>query len=1257
MANNSTPDVFLLLGVEGGSNINKGSGQLIATDLKNIMHDIEETITSHLKIRLDQNALNDLKTQINDTVTEALTSIKGTPVELMFSFNQDSIDKAFRDVKKQLKEQNITISAQPQEKKQKQGAGSTGSVGGTNNDGSPSLGNIKKEAEDTNKAIKDIDITVEKTTQAAEKLQAVLNRVIKLDTKTLGAQESYDTTLDYISSFISTRRSPNAKQNDYIVNLKDFAKYMDKNHVDDYGWNAYKYEGEDRNEKVTEWINKNYALYEQLFEFVENKDNKITGIRIKNQQELSEIIEEQHKRQKELYDQQEAYNEAIDIVSKHLNISATNDGEYELTVSQLQDLAATYPGIIEKLSHSIMYTTDVSGILQEAEATIGSLENEINNTTEAVKELEEVQDKLEIKITTLPSEESSVSIATMSDAYSEFADKMQSLSDAQEINDVAEATEDVANAVEDIADNLDKVEKSTRINEEFEKFLDDATELQQTAEGIEDIGEEAKEATAEVKNLEETLAEISSTRRNLTSSTTSINDTITGISETSVNDETGRSYRTSVNLKRDKEGNLSVTTTDIETNQKAISQLDKINSKLDQYALNLNKVAEADSRDITKETRSGITKTIEQAAQLSALLENIVRSDDPTESLSRLSEEFHFSSFDEGARGLQTLLGDINSEIKNVSQTVTANDKSWVKAADSVDKYKDVVKQAKKETKQLAESDRDNITEEARNEIEELEARASRLADLLGQVSNAKRQSNRTVALNKLEDEFKISTSDKANPTDAFTKGAEKFNDIIADINDKMREANQAVADYERSFNNLAQTQARAASYLKEFNNINSTQYDTKGTEYQNLNARSDLIERLSKNVLAGREAFNAATLDVNGVETYGQAVQRLVEELINGEAELKRFKNTASNIADEAAQAKLQEYYTALKELRDAPGVNETSGNLESIIPNNIENEAEILNYVKQHYDEITIAIRNIKNETEQYKQKSREEINVITQRNKIYQEAENYYKKYQSGIKANITLNQRWQETLKKLHDGGFSDNVSARQALAELQTATKDANAETMSLWGSLQKLFKDHFGSVSATAAIGTLRNVLRGAYENVLEMDKAMTELRKVTNETEAQYEAFQKRAASMAREVGGSIADTINSTADYARLGFSLDEASSLAKAALVYKNVGDGLANIGEASESIISTIKAFSDVDASDAMSIIDKFNEVGNNYAISSQGIGTALQKSAAALASANNSLDESIALITAGNSVVQNPEIIGGVNADVKSSYNG
>lgn len=49
--------------------------------------------------------------------------------------------------------------------------------------------------------------------------------------------------------------------------------------------------------------------------------------------------------------------------------------------------------------------------------------------------------------------------------------------------------------------------------------------------------------------------------------------------------------------------------------------------------------------------------------------------------------------------------------------------------------------------------------------------------------------------------------------------------------------------------------------------------------------------------------------------------------------------------------------------------------------------------------------------------------------------------------------------------------------------------------------------------------------------------------------------------------------------------------------------------------------------------------------NNFAISSEGIGEALQRSAAALAQANNDLDQSIALIVAANNVVQNPEAVG------------
>ena len=49
--------------------------------------------------------------------------------------------------------------------------------------------------------------------------------------------------------------------------------------------------------------------------------------------------------------------------------------------------------------------------------------------------------------------------------------------------------------------------------------------------------------------------------------------------------------------------------------------------------------------------------------------------------------------------------------------------------------------------------------------------------------------------------------------------------------------------------------------------------------------------------------------------------------------------------------------------------------------------------------------------------------------------------------------------------------------------------------------------------------------------------------------------------------------------------------------------------------------------------------------NKYAISSEGIGEALKRSASALAAAGNDVDESIAMITAGNEIVQDPEKMG------------
>ena len=194
------------------------------------------------------------------------------------------------------------------------------------------------------------------------------------------------------------------------------------------------------------------------------------------------------------------------------------------------------------------------------------------------------------------------------------------------------------------------------------------------------------------------------------------------------------------------------------------------------------------------------------------------------------------------------------------------------------------------------------------------------------------------------------------------------------------------------------------------------------------------------------------------------------------------------------------------------------------------------------------------------------------------------------------------------------------------------------------GMLMSAYQKFGGWMFVTRSLTYVFHAFRKMIDNVTELDAAMTELRKVTDETRDTYNEFFTQSPIRAKDLGATLSDTISATADFARLGYSIQEASDLADAALVYKNVGDGIEDVGEASESVISTMKAFG-IEASKSMDIIDKFNEVGNNFAISSSGVGQALLNSASALAAANNDLDQSIALITAANSVIQNPEKVG------------
>ena len=224
------------------------------------------------------------------------------------------------------------------------------------------------------------------------------------------------------------------------------------------------------------------------------------------------------------------------------------------------------------------------------------------------------------------------------------------------------------------------------------------------------------------------------------------------------------------------------------------------------------------------------------------------------------------------------------------------------------------------------------------------------------------------------------------------------------------------------------------------------------------------------------------------------------------------------------------------------------------------------------------------------------------------------------------------------------GTSTYSTLSNLLSNLQIRMEQAGISAETLGQKLSRLFKEHLQTAIAMAGVAMVKQGLREVYDNVVDIDTSMTNLKKVTNETESAYSSFLSSASSQARELGASISDVIDSTAEWSRLGYTLDESQELAKWSTVLSNIGDGIDSASDAASYLVSILKGFR-MEADEVDHVVNVLNSVGNNEPISESGIAEALVRSASALSAAGNSFEQSVSLITAANSVLQDPDTVG------------
>lgn len=507
-----------------------------------------------------------------------------------------------------------------------------------------------------------------------------------------------------------------------------------------------------------------------------------------------------------------------------------------------------------------------------------------------------------------------------------------------------------------------------------------------------------------------------------------------------------------------------------------------------------------------------------------------------------------------------------------------------------------------------------------------------------------------------------------------IVNGAKNGKDAVKALNDEIWKMNAPKKDIDALSKSLI-------SLIKLNGSLGEKNGGTGSSVYADANAKISEVKALVEDYLKNGTAISNRQLDTYAkqIEVQKIAVQQEIEKLnifkkqteeLNKQSKAQEAANVVTEKDLSRVEKSLAQYKTSIIRAGTVDNLKGTAeyesligyldklyGDFEKI---NIEDgliakdklellEKEIIAQ-KELLSQQIVTLNVAKQETKETERQAKAEDTLYKRANSLYNQIKRSAIANSSSYFSNRETYDNWFTSLDDVMAGNGSER-ELKSKLAKvveeydgLKTQLKATNQEGKTLWDTLRSGWSKFGGWSLVTKSLMSVWRVVKDVKNAVVELDSAMTELKKVTDLTTESYKQYVKEASQIAQNRGAALTDVVNATADFARLGFNLDLSTQMAEAAIVYKNVGDGIDDISTASQSLISTIKAFGEQTYS-AMEIVDKFNKVGNEFAISSAGIGTALQKSASALAAGGNSLEESIALATGMNAVVQNPEIVG------------
>lgn len=509
-----------------------------------------------------------------------------------------------------------------------------------------------------------------------------------------------------------------------------------------------------------------------------------------------------------------------------------------------------------------------------------------------------------------------------------------------------------------------------------------------------------------------------------------------------------------------------------------------------------------------------------------------------------------------------------------------------------------------------------------------------------------------------------------------------EVSELISNLNSQLNKVNETENQFGRNekwseeYRELvvsvkkAETEIKSLQLLEKSDNSEAQQ---QASRYNKIIENISLINKLEKKrISAGKEE----TVEIN------RQIKNAKGRISTAERYLKKNKLISSEYEEQIRLLKKTgEYEQAIVKAKSADKSSATSTKTENNVARLTQNlttletkwkESPIFNgEFQEKFNKLKTSLSNVGGDPkalDEYRIKLNELTNELKRADVAYKASFSSNKSQQNieatrqNIKKLIYTIQTWQQVntkaMSKNTFNGGTYQVETDNMIASLKKLLNASDLTASDLKANVDKINRSFRTMSSEAQAAGvnglsffdkikedalkftswmSLTTVISGIsreavkfYNNVVDIDTAMTDLRKVTDNTNQQYAEFFDNIGQKAKDLKIDLSDLISQTAEWGKRGYSLDEAETLATNSGIYSVVGE--VDNATAVQDLTTVMKSYN-MTVDESINIVDKFNAISNKYAVSASDIGDMLSRSVSSLSVAGNTLDQAIAMGTA------------------------